>query len=66
MKRLLAISIFALLAGCQTPPLTGSNGQPIPPKVDYQCKQQCGMYDSKVSIVGAAMCMNECIRANGY
>jgi hypothetical protein len=66
MYKTLALLITLFLTGCQTPPLTGSYGQPIPQKVDYQCKQQCGMYDSKVSIVGAAMCMNECIRANGY
>ena len=66
MYKFLTITICILLTGCQTPPLTGSYGQQIPPKVDYQCKQQCGMYDSRVSIMGAAMCMNECIRANGY
>ena len=65
MRYLILLSL-ALLSACQTPPLTGSSGQSVPQNIDFQCKQQCGMYDSKVSIIGAAMCMNECVRAHGY
>ena len=65
MKLAIAISLALVLVGCETPPLTGSSGRPVSAKTDYQCKQQCGMYDPRASIIGSAMCMNECVKASG-
>jgi len=59
------LAVMILLIGC-VPPLTDRGGNPVPQKVDYQCKQQCGLYDNRTSIVGYAMCVNDCLRANGY
>jgi len=65
--RLLAIFILVLISGCaMNRPLAGRNGQPVPPKVDFECKQRCGFYDTRQSIVGSAICMNQCVEAAGY
>jgi len=65
IKYLIALlSVF--LVACETSPLTGSSGQPIPPEVDIQCKKQCVKYDSRMGVLGTANCTRECVKAKGY
>jgi hypothetical protein len=65
--RTFSLALIVFLGGCaMDKPLSGKNGQPVPPKVDFECKQRCGFYDSRQSIVGAALCMNQCVEAAGY
>ena len=65
IKYLIALlSVF--LVACETLPLTGSSGQPIPPEVDIQCKKQCVKYDSRMGVLGAANCTRDCVKAKGY
>ena len=67
MQKILFL-MFVLLAqiSCVSP-LMDKNSNPVPQKLNDQCKQECTVYGSNSqSIVGPAMCIDACLRSNGY
>lgn len=58
------VLLMCSLSACGV--LRDQNGNPVTQADDFQCKQQCGYFDFRQSIMGVAMCMNACTQAKGY
>jgi hypothetical protein len=64
MKILLPIVLLLTLAACGV--MRDQNGNPISQQDDFECRQKCGYFDPRQSIIMGGMCMSECERAKGY
>lgn len=54
----LCLSVAACATGRWEPQITQID--------EFECKQKCGVYDSRQSIVFASECTMACYRAKGY
>jgi hypothetical protein len=64
IKMTLAAALLLTMTACGV--MRDQYGNPMNVQDDFECKQRCGFYDPRSSIVGTAMCMNACERAKGY
>jgi len=65
VKRIFVFLFLPLmLSACGT--YRDRNGNPLSQKDDFECKQQCGYYDMRQSVVAGGYCMADCYKARGY
>lgn len=64
LKRIALFLYVLFLTGCVT--YHDRFGNPAPQHVDFDCKQKCGYYDTRMSAVGTAFCLNDCMNSQGY
>ena len=57
--------ILLSISGCSVV-YKDASGNPAPQRVDFDCKQKCGYYDTNMSPVGTAFCLRDCMASNGY
>ena len=64
MKINLAFMVFISLTACGV--IRDQNGNPISQQDDFECKQKCGYFDPRQSIIMGGMCLSACERSKGY
>ncbi|MSQ80988.1 MAG: hypothetical protein EXR41_04675 [Candidatus Methylopumilus sp.] len=67
MQKILVLMFVLLVQMSCVSPLMDKNSNSVPQKLNDQCKQECAVYGTNSrSIVGSAMCVDTCLRSNGY
>lgn len=64
MKITLAITILLTLTACGV--MRDQYGNPMSQQDDFECKQKCGFFDPRQSIIMGGMCLSACERSKGY
>lgn len=64
MKLSIALATLLTLTACGV--MRDQYGNPMSQQDDFECKQKCGYFDPRQSIVSGAMCLNACEKSKGY
>lgn len=64
IKFISTFGLLLMLSACGTWRDNSGNGLSV--QDDFQCKQQCGYYDTRQNIFGSAQCMAHCYQSKGY
>ncbi len=63
-RMVILLALIAVLSGCVT--WRDSYGNRASSADEFECKQKCGYYDTRMNAMGYALCNNDCMRSKGY